>query len=170
MARVAVLTISDGVAVGHRRDTSGDTIVDIVDSSGWLIVRRNNVADEQDEFSGILREWADSGEVDLILTTGGTGLGPRDVTPEATKRILHREVPGIPEAMRSISLSKTLMAMISRQAAGTRGKCLIINLPGNPIAVKECLDVILPVLSHALQVLNGPTEHHPRMLSEEEPL
>jgi molybdenum cofactor synthesis domain-containing protein len=132
-------------------------------ANGYRIVARSVTGDEVRDIAETLQTWADKGTCDLILTTGGTGFGPRDVTPEATKLVLHREAPGIPEAMRAATLLKTPMAMVSRQAAGTRGRTLVINLPGNPKAVRECLDVVLPVLPHALQVLtHDRTPDHPK--------
>ncbi|MEK7873890.1 MAG: MogA/MoaB family molybdenum cofactor biosynthesis protein [Chloroflexota bacterium] len=124
-------------------------------------VRYAIVPDERERIAEVLREWADSGQVDLILTTGGTGLGPRDVTPEATRDVLDREAPGLAEAMRADTLKKTPFAMISRQVAGARGRCLIVNLPGSPKAVRECLEVVLPVLPHAVELLRGDTASHP---------
>ncbi len=163
MYRVGILTVSDSAARGERpQDASGDAIQEVMVANGYRIVARSVTADEAAQIAETLRTWADLGKCDLILTTGGTGLGPRDVTPEATKSVLHREAPGIPEAMRAASLQKTPMAMIARQAAGTRGRTLIINLPGSPKAVRECLDVVLPALPHALQVLTQErTPDHP---------
>jgi molybdenum cofactor synthesis domain-containing protein len=118
------------------------------------------VPDEREQIATVLREWCDDKKLKLILTTGGTGLAPRDVTPEATLSVIEREASGIAEAMRSISLQYTPMAMLSRGVAGVRGRTLIINLPGSPKAVKECLEYVLPVLSHAINLLTeGPKEH-----------
>ena len=121
--------------------------------------RREIVPDEKDLISAKLREWCDSGEVDLILTTGGTGLGPRDVTPEATREVLEIEVPGIAEAMRYETLKKTPLAMISRSVAGVRTGCLIVNLPGSPTGVKECLEVAIPAIPHSLEMIRGWRGH-----------
>jgi molybdenum cofactor synthesis domain-containing protein len=118
------------------------------------------IPDEADQIAAVLREWSDEKHLNLVLTTGGTGLAHRDVTPEATKAVIEREVPGIAEAMRAISLQYTPMAMLSRGIAGVRGRTLIINLPGSPKAVKECLEYVLPVLPHAINLLTeGPKEH-----------
>jgi molybdopterin adenylyltransferase len=161
MLTIGVLTISDSGAKGARQDTSGERIramvtqlPDVMISAGAII------PDERELIESTLREWSDEKDLKLILTTGGTGLAPRDVTPEATKAIIDREAPGIAEAMRAVSLQHTPFGMLSRGVAGTRGRTLIINLPGSPKAVKECLECILPVLPHAVNLLTeGPKEH-----------
>ena len=156
---VGILTSSDLGARGQREDLSGPLIKEMASEMGFNAAKYVILPDDKDQIAKTLREWADSGEVDLILTTGGTGLGPRDVTPEATLAVVERQVPGIPEVMRAASLEKTPMGMISRQVAGARGSCLIINLPGSPKAVRECLEAVSPVLEHALTLLKGDTAH-----------
>lgn len=152
--RAAVVTVSDKGSQGLREDRSGPVLVETL--QGYAFVNRTVIIpDEMDLISKTLADLADTGEIDLILTTGGTGFAPRDVTPEATLAIVERQVPGIPEAMRAASLKITNRAMLSRAAAGTRGRTLIINLPGNPKAAKECLEVFLPVLDHAVETLRG---------------
>ncbi len=161
MITVGVLTISDGAARGEREDVSGKTIRELVAQiPGAIISAGSIVPDEVEQIVALLEEWSDQKHLNLILTTGGTGLAPRDVTPEATKSVLQREAPGIAEAMRATSLQYTRMAMLSRGVAGVRDRSLIINLPGSPKAVRECLDYILPTLPHAINLLTeGPREH-----------
>ena len=159
MMNIGILTISDKGSKGQRQDKSGEAIRDMVASIG-KVVKYEIVPDEKDIIAAVLRDWADSGKVDVILTTGGTGLSKRDVTPEATLSVIDREVPGIAEAMRAKSLEKTPMAMLSRAVAGQRGQCLIINLPGSTKAVRECLEVILPALPHAVEIIKGEVTEH----------
>jgi molybdopterin adenylyltransferase len=160
MIHFGILTISDKGARGQRLDKSGETIREIVAQLNSSVVKYEIVPDEPEIISGRLKEWADGGGVDVILTTGGTGLGHRDVTPEATLSIIDKEVPGIVEAMRAKSLEKTPMAMLSRAVAGLRGQCLIINLPGSTKAVQECLEVILSALPHAVAIIKGEITEH----------
>jgi molybdopterin adenylyltransferase len=158
---VGVLTISDSGAKGARQDTSGEKIREMVTQLPDAVISAGAIIpDERELIESTLSEWSDDRRLDLIITTGGTGLAPRDITPEATKAVIDREVPGIAEAMRAISLQHTPFGMLSRGVAGTRGQTLIINLPGSPKAVKECLEYILPVLPHAINLLTeGPREH-----------
>ena len=160
MITVGVLTISDGASKGERQDLSGEMIRSLVAQMPDAVISAGAIVpDEVELIAAKLREWSDE-QLNLILTTGGTGLAPRDVTPEATLSVLEREAPGIAEAMRVNSLQYTRMAMISRGVAGVRGRTLIINLPGSPKAVKECLEYIMPVLPHAINLLiEGPKEH-----------
>lgn len=160
MISVGILTVSDTAARGGREDLSGATIREMVGSVGGEVVAYQVVADEADQIASVLRQWADERGLDLILTTGGTGLSPRDVTPEATRSVLEREIPGMAEAMRAEGLKKTPRAMLSRALAGTRGRSLIVNLPGSPKGVRESLGAILDVLPHALEILQArPTDH-----------
>ncbi len=156
---VGVLTISDKGSQGEREDLSGPAVQQWVEKAGGNVTRSEILPDEAPIISAKLIEWADSNTIDVIITTGGTGLTPRDVTPEATKQVLDREIPGIAEGIRIASLQKTPLAMLSRAVAGHRGRTLIVNLPGSPKAVAECMEVLLPVLSHVIAALAGPLEH-----------
>ncbi|MCH7653656.1 MAG: MogA/MoaB family molybdenum cofactor biosynthesis protein [Chloroflexi bacterium] len=157
--RLAILTISDAGSKGEREDTSGDVISEMMAGKDFRELRREIVPDEEDLISGRLRDWCDGGEFDLILTTGGTGLGPRDVTPEATKAVLDIEVPGIAEAMRVQTFKNTPLAMLSRSVSGIRSGCLIVNLPGSPKAVRETLEVALEAIPHGLEMVKGRRGH-----------
>jgi molybdenum cofactor synthesis domain-containing protein len=151
--RVGVLTVSDRSARGERPDTSGPALEAALQAQGAQIVRRETIADERSQIRATLLAWADAGDCDVILTTGGTGFGQRDVTPEATLEVVNRRAPGITEAMRARSLAITPHAMLSRAVAGIRGTTLIVNLPGSPKGALENLEVLLPVLPHAAQLL-----------------
>jgi molybdopterin adenylyltransferase len=152
--RVAVLTVSDRVAAGTRDDAGGGALCELLEGAGAELVSRGVVADEREPITAALAAMAADAEV--VLTTGGTGLGPRDVTPEATRAVLDREAPGIAEALRAASLAITPFAMLSRGAAGLAGRTLVVNLPGNPKAVREEWAVLAPVLAHAVETARGP--------------
>ena len=160
MLNFGILTISDKGWRGQRYDESGKTIRDRLSSLDSCVVKYEVVPDEKDVIASKLTEWADEGNVDVIKSTGGTGLGPRDVTPEATLAVVDRVVPGLTEAMRAETFSKTPFAILSRAVAGIRRSCLIINLPGSPKAVWECLEVVLPVIPHAVEIIKGEVTEH----------
>ena len=153
--RVAVITLSDSGYAGKRADLSGPAIQEMVEERGWTVVQTTLLPDRREMLERELRRLCDGGLADLILTTGGTSFSPNDVTPEATMAVVERPTPGIPEAMRYYSLQITPRAMLSRAAAGIRGRTLIVNLPGSPKAVRECLQAILPALDHGLEILKG---------------
>lgn len=155
MIQAAIITSSDSGYRGERDDLSGKVIKEILEAHGYQVVSMVLLPDEQQMLSDKMREIADSNQADLILTTGGTGFSPRDCMPEATRAVVEREVPGIPEAMRAYSLQFTKRAMLSRAAAGIRKSTLIINLPGSPQAVKECLEFIITELGHGIEILTG---------------
>jgi molybdopterin adenylyltransferase len=155
MFTAGILTISDKGSRGERHDKSGEVIREILSGMDARILNHDIVPDEKELIIEKLIRWADEDSLDVVITTGGTGLTPRDVTPEATLAVVDRIVPGFAEAMRAESLKKTPHAMLSRAVVGTRGKCLIVNLPGSPKAVRECLEVILPALPHAVETLKG---------------
>ncbi len=151
--RFGILTLSDRSSRGERADTSGPALAALIQTQGWSILKEMILADDESAIRAALTEWADSGELDVILTTGGTGFAPRDVTPEATRAVIQREAVGLAEAMRAESLKKTPHAMLSRAVAGIRGRTLIINLPGSPKGAVENLQTILAILAHAVQLL-----------------
>lgn len=158
--RVGILTISDLGAQGKRPDASGDAIAEFVAEQDWDLSWRGIVPDAVQEIAQALIEMADGMHLDVVLTTGGTGLSPRDVTPEATAGVLTRTVPGIAEAMRQQGLTKTPRAMLSRGIAGLRGETLVVNLPGSPSGVRDGLDVLRPILVHAVEIARHiPTDH-----------
>jgi molybdopterin adenylyltransferase len=151
--RVGVITISDRSFEGIRPDASGPALEGVIEDQGWQVVNKLTLPDDFQSIKAALVEWTRAGDMDVILTTGGTGFSPRDITPEATAAVIERNVPGLGEAMRAASLKVTPHAMISRGTAGIRGRTLIINLPGSPKAALENLEVVLPVLPHAVQLL-----------------
>ena len=150
-----ILTISDKGSVGEREDTSGEQIREMLSEAGYDVVRYQIVPDRADDIKKMLIEWSEEDPTDLIITTGGTGVSPTDVTPEATRMVLEKEIPGISEIMRQESFQKTPHAMLSRGIAGIRGKSLIINLPGSRKAARENLEVVLPALKHAIYKIKG---------------
>lgn len=159
MARVAILTLSDKGAAGQREDKSGDLLEARLRAAGHQLARRLLLPDDRESISTLLREWCDGNVADVVITTGGTGLTPRDVTPEATLDIAERQLPGLVTALHLEGLKKTPYAVLSRGVAVTRGATLIVNLPGSTKAVDEGLDVLLPLLDHIAELLAGPVEH-----------
>ncbi len=154
--KVGILTVSDSACSGAREDSTGPMIATFIEKTeGFSVEYAYAVPDEMNRIAALLVEWADERGVDLIITTGGTGLSPRDVTPEATAKVIHREILGIAEAMRLRGIESTPRAMLSRAVAGVRNRTLIINLPGSPAGVRESMEVIKPVLKHALDKING---------------
>ena len=154
-----VITVSDACSRGEREDASGEALVQLLTEMGAQIVAKEIVNDDLEPLAEKLRAYSDRADVNLIVTTGGTGFGPRDNTPEATLRVIEREAPGLAEAMRMETLKDTPMAMISRGVCGIRSGTLIVNLPGSPKAVRESFAVIKPVLNHAVALLDGNTAH-----------
>ncbi len=159
MIRIGILTVSDAGSRGERADSSGAAIRELLATLGGDVVRYEIVPDERDQIAAMLRAWCDSGDVELVLTTGGTGLSARDITPEATLDIGERVAPGIAEAMRAEGMRHTPKAMLSRAVAVVRGRTLVVNLPGSEKGVRESLAAILEVLPHAVDLLRGNTEH-----------
>lgn len=152
--RFGILTLSDRSSRGERADASGPALARLIQAEGWSVAKESILPDEESAIRELLVDWVDSSEIDVILTTGGTGFSPRDVTPEATRAVIEREAPGLAEAMRADSLKITPHAMLSRIVTGIRKRTLIINLPGSPKGAVENLQVVLPVLSHAVHLLN----------------
>jgi molybdopterin adenylyltransferase len=152
--RFGILTLSDRSARGERDDASGPALADLILAQNWSVVEQAILPDDESAIRAALIAWADSGRLDVILTTGSTGFALRDVAPEATRAVIQREAPGLAEAMRADSLKKTPHAMLSRAVAGIRERTLIVNLPGSPKGAMENLQIILPVLPHAVQLLS----------------
>jgi len=159
MIRAAVLTISDSVTAGTRTDRSGPAVQARLEQLGWKVAVMETVPDEAAQISARLAALADGGEVSAIFTSGGTGVAARDVTPEATRAAIHREIPGLAELMRARGREATPLAVLSRAVAGTRGRVLIVNLPGSPKGAVESLDAIVEVVPHVLELLRGHTDH-----------
>ena len=157
--KAIVITVSDACSRGERRDESGETLTRLLIEMGAEIVATEIVPDDLQPLTAMLQQRSERPDVNLVITTGGTGFGPRDNTPEATRRVIEREAPGLSEAMRAESLKHTPMGMISRGVCGVRSDCLIVNLPGSPKAVAENFAVIRPVLSHIIELLAGKTRH-----------
>jgi molybdenum cofactor synthesis domain-containing protein len=158
--RVGIVTISDKASRGERDDRGGPAIQALVVANGWTVAQYVVVPDEADQIAATLQQMADDAQLELVCTTGGTGLAPRDVTPQATRTVLDYEVPGLAEAMRAASLAVTPAAMLSRATAGVRRRTLIVNLPGNPNGARECLETILPALPHAVSTLRTTVGDH----------
>ena len=161
MTSAAVLTISDSVSAGARADRSGPAVREPLEQLGWSVSVMEAIPDEISEISARLATLADGGQVSAIFTTGGTGVAPRDVTPEATRAVIDREIPGLGELMRACGRQATPLAVLSRSVAGTRGRVLIVNLPGSPKGAVESLDAIVELVPHVLELLRGRTEHTP---------
>ena len=158
--RAAVVTVSDGVAQGTRQDESGEALAELLSEAGFEVVERLVVPDERERIAGLLRDLCDADRADLVLSTGGTGFAPRDVTPEATLTVLERLSPGIDQALRADSLRHTPHGMLSRGVSGTRRRTVVINLPGSPKACREGFALLAPVLPHAVALLRDePTSH-----------
>ena len=163
MIRVAVITVSDSAVAGTREDRSGPALVERATQLGWQIAQTKLVRDEMGEIAAAMSELADSGEIDVVLSTGGTGLAPRDVTPEAARSVAHREAPGFGEVMRAKGRGSTAMASLSRGAAYTRGETLIVTFPGSPRGAVESLEAVMDLIPHAVNLLHGRTEHNAKL-------
>jgi molybdopterin adenylyltransferase len=158
--RFAILTLSDRSARGEREDASGPALARLIEAEGWSVTKQDLLPDDESAIRERLRTWADGGDMDVILTTGGTGFAPRDVTPEATRAVIDRETPGLAEAMRAASLKVTPHAMLSRIVTGIRKRTLILNLPGSPKGAMENFLVVAPVLEHAVRLMQNIDAGH----------
>lgn len=158
--RFGILTLSDRSARGEREDASGPALVGLIEAEGWSVSRQEILPDDESAIRARLVSWADGGDLDVILTTGGTGFAPRDVTPEATRAVIDREAPGLAESMRAASLKVTPHAMLSRVVAGIRKRTLILNLPGSPKGAVENFLVVAPVLEHAVRLMQDVEAGH----------
>jgi molybdopterin adenylyltransferase len=159
MIRAAIVTVSDSVAAGTREDRSGAVLRERAQGLGWQVAAQETVPDEMDRISSVLTRLADSGQISLVLTTGGTGVSPRDVTPEAARSVIEREIPGLGELMRAEGRKITLFAALSRSMAGVRGTTLIVSLPGSPKGALESLDAIVQLIPHIIDLIEGRTGH-----------
>jgi len=159
MIRVALITVSDSVAAGTREDRSGPKLRGQVESFGWQVAAEEIVPDERDQIAAMVRRLADSGQCSVVITTGGTGVALRDVTPEATRDVIDREIPGLAELMRAEGRKATHFAVLSRAVAGTRGRTLILNVPGSPKGAVESLDAVAKLIPHIVDLLEGRTSH-----------
>lgn len=159
MITVAILTVSDSSAAGRREDVSGPALMARCEELGWRVVARKTVSDDQATIAREIQTWADEWQAALILTTGGTGVAARDVTPEATRTVLDKEIPGMAELMRSAGLEQTKLSVLSRALAGTRHRSLIVNLPGSPRGAVHSLNAIQHLVRHVIDLLEGRTEH-----------
>ena len=162
MIRVAIITVSDSVVAGKREDRSGPAVAARCESLGWTIGHQDIVVDDSEQISELIKDIADHGRIDVILTSGGTGVALRDVTPEATRAVIDREVPGVPELMRQVGLQHTPLAVLSRAVCGTRRRTLVLNLPGSPAGAVESLDAVVHLIPHIVNLLHGQTEHPPQ--------
>jgi molybdopterin adenylyltransferase len=156
---VAIVTVSDSTVAGTRQDRSGPALIARVEELGWTVIRRDMVSDEAEQISKLLIEIAAEESCDVILTTGGTGIAARDVTPEATRAVIDRDVPGLPELMRSEGRKHTPRAVLSRAVCGTRNTTLILNLPGSPAGALQSLDAVVDLIPHTVDLLHGRTGH-----------
>ena len=159
MIQVVIITVSDSAVAGTRADRSGPALRERVEALGWSVRSQELIADERDRIAALLKRWSDAPETQVILTTGGTGVALRDVTPEATREVIEREIPGLGELMRAEGRKSTPFAMLSRGLAGLRGQSLIVNLPGSPKGAVESLDSIAKLIPHIVDLLEGRTSH-----------